>query len=104
MDEKPIIEECKKILKTHYAQKYQGLFLYGSMARGQERESSDIDLFVLLSKPFDYFKELRQVIELLYPVQLKSEHLISAKPAAIDEFESGKNHLYRTAKREGVAA
>ncbi|MFW5640930.1 MAG: nucleotidyltransferase family protein [Thermodesulfobacteriota bacterium] len=104
MDIKTILEECKKILQAHYGPKFQGLFLYGSMARGQEIESSDIDLFILLSKPFDYFKEMRQVIELLYPVQLKSEHLISAKPAAIDEFESGKLHLYRTAKQEGIAA
>ena len=74
------------------------------MARGQEEKSSDIDLFVLLSKPFNYFNELRKIVELLYPVQLKSEHLISAKPVAADEFESGKIHLYRTAKREGIAA
>jgi len=74
------------------------------MARGQEKKSSDIDLFVLLSKPFNYFDELRKIIELLYPVQLKSEHLISAKPAAEDEFESGKIHLYRIAKREGIAS
>jgi len=72
--------------------------------RDAPKESSDIDLFVLLSKPFNYFDELRKIIELLYPVQLKLEHLISAKPAAEDEFESGKIHLYRIAKREGIAA
>ena len=91
-------------MRNHYDSRFQGLFLYGSMARGQEKKSSDIDLFVLLSKPFNYFDELRKIIELLYPVQLKSEHLISAKPAAEDEFESGKIHLYRIAKREGIAS
>ena len=103
MDIKSILEDCKKILKNHYGSQFHGLFLYGSMARGEERESSDIDLLVLLSKPFDYFVELRKVIDLLYPVQLKSEHLISAKPVAEDEFESGEIHLYRIAKREGIA-
>lgn len=104
MDIKSIIEDCKKILKNHYGSQFHGLFLYGSMARGQEEKLSDIDLLVLLSKPFNYFEELRKIVELLYPVQLKSEHLISAKPVAEDEFESGKIHLYRTAKREGIAA
>jgi len=104
MDIKLLLEDCKKILKNHYGSQFHGLFQYGSMARGQGQKSSDIDLLVLLSKPFDYFLELRNIIELLYPVQLKSEHLISAKPAAEDEFRSGKIHLYRTAKREGIAA
>ncbi len=63
---------------------------------------SDIDLLVLLSKPFDYFSELRQVIEVLYPVQLESEQLISAKPVSLDEFEQGSIQLYRNAKREGI--
>ena len=104
MDIKSIIEDSKKVLKNHYRSQFHGLFLYGSVARGKDEKSSDIDLLVLLSKPFNYFEELRKIIELLYPVQLKSEYLISAKPVAIDEFESGKIHLYRTAKREGIAA
>ncbi len=74
------------------------------MARGKADDFSDIDLLVLLKKPFNYFQELRTIVELLYPVQLESQNLISAKPAAKEEFESGKILLYRLAKREGIAA
>jgi hypothetical protein len=63
---------------------------------------SDIDLLVLLSKPFDYFLELRHIIDVLYPIQLESEQLISAKPVAPDEYERGSIQLYRNAKREGI--
>ena len=101
---KQIVTGCKKVLESHYASQFRGLFLYGSVARGHEDESSDIDLLVLLSKPFNYFDELRKIIELLYPVQLQSDHLISAKPVAEDDFESGSIHLYRIAKRDGIAA
>jgi len=104
MDIKQIVEDCKKVLENHYASQFRGLFLYGSMARGHRDKSSDIDLLVLLSKPFNYFDELRKIIELLYPVQLNSDHLISAKPVAEDDFESGAIHLYRTAKRDGIVA
>ena len=52
--------------------------------------------------PFDYFQELRTIVELLYPLQLESEQLISAKPAALEDFEHGVIQLYRNAKREGV--
>jgi predicted nucleotidyltransferase len=99
-----ILEKCKHILRDYYGDKFQGLILYGSMARGQKDSFSDIDLLVLLNEPFNYFQELRQIVELLYPVQLESENLISAKPASKEEFESGKILLYRLAKREGLAA
>ena len=99
-----ISEKCKQILRDYYGENFQGLILYGSMARGQTDNFSDIDLLVLLNEPFNYFLELRKIVELLYPVQLESENLISAKPAAKKEFESGKILLYRLAKREGLAA
>ena len=99
-----VLEKCKHILSDYYGDKFQGLILYGSMARGQTDNFSDIDLLVLLNTPFNYFQELRKIVELLYPVQLESENLISAKPAAKEEFESGKILLYRLAKREGLSA
>jgi predicted nucleotidyltransferase len=97
-----IIQQCKAILEGYYGSRFKGLILYGSVARDQASPGSDIDLLVLLSPPFNYFDELRQIIELLYPIQLESDWLISAKPAPLDEFEHGRIQLYRNAKREGV--
>ncbi len=97
-----IIQKCKTTLKDHYGSQFKGLILYGSVARNQASPASDIDLLVLLSQPFNYFDELRQIIELLYPIQLESDQLISAKPVLLDEFEQGRIQLYRSAKREGI--
>lgn len=94
---------CKQILEQHYGRKFQGVVLYGSYARHQETEESDLDLLVLLSQPFDYFQELRRIVELLYPVQLESDALISAKPADSTAYRNGELQLYRTIAREGVA-
>ena len=97
-----ILKRCKTVLESSYKSQFKGLILYGSMARNQAGPASDIDLLVLLSQPFDYFQELRTIIELLYPIQLESDQLISAKPAPWDDFERGAIQLYRNAKREGV--
>lgn len=97
-----IAHKCKSVLASHYGSQFRGLVLYGSVARRQADAVSDIDLLVLLNPPFDYFRELRHIIDLLYPLQLESEQLISAKPAALDEFEQGVIQLYRHAQREGV--
>jgi predicted nucleotidyltransferase len=96
-----LIGNCKQVLEGHYGPRLKGLVLYGSAARRQQTEHSDIDILVLLSKPFDYFLELRRIVDLLYSVQLESEQLISAKPAAADDFEHGDILLYRNAKKHG---
>ena len=94
---------CRRILENHYGDQFYGLILFGSVARDKASDASDLDLLVMLSPPFNYFKELRRIADLLYPLQLESEKLISAKPAAKDDFESGHIQLYRNAKREGLA-
>jgi len=96
------IQKCRIALESHYGPRFKGLVLYGSVARDQASPDSDIDLLVLLSEPFDYFQELRQIIDLIYPIQLDVDRLISAKPAPVEQFEAGSIQLYRNAKREGI--
>ena len=106
MDEKiisSIAQKCKEVLSQYYGSRLEGVILDGSVARGDASAASDIDLLVLLSAPFDYFQELRQIVDLLYPIQLESEQLISAKPALASDYKMGSISLYRNARREGVA-
>jgi predicted nucleotidyltransferase len=106
MEEKiigPIVQQCKEVLSRYYGARLKGVILYGSTARGEADLASDIDLLVLLSAPLDYFAELRQIVDLLYPIQLESERLISARPALASDYEIGTLSLYRKARREGVA-
>ncbi|MHB9028466.1 MAG: nucleotidyltransferase family protein [Candidatus Latescibacterota bacterium] len=102
MEIKDILERCKAALSDYYGSRFMGLVLYGSLARNQAVPGSDIDMLVLLQPPVDYFHELYQIVEVLYPVQLESERLISAKPVSPQEFEQGRIQLYRNARREGV--
>jgi predicted nucleotidyltransferase len=97
-----VVQKCKATLKDHYGPRLSGVILYGSAARRQADTDSDIDLLVLLNQPFDYFTELRRIVEILYSIQLESERLISVKPVPVDEFERGTLQLYRNAKREGI--
>ena len=99
---KEAISKSKATLEAHYGPRFEGLVLYGSLARNQGDSSSDIDLLVLLKEPFDYFRELRLIVDMLYDIQLETDRLISAKPAPTDEFERGSIQLYRNARREGL--
>ena len=97
-----LIKRCKSILANHYGLQFQGLVLYGSVTGRKAHKESDIDLLVLLKKPGDYLKELRRLTDLLYPLQLESDQLISAKPADYAAFDKGDLQLYRNAKKYGM--
>lgn len=98
-----ILVKCKKTLEQTYGERLKGVILYGSMARKQASSNSDMDLLVLLAPPLDYFAELRRIVDVLYPLQFETKHLISAKPVSVNDYEAGSISLYRNAKREGVA-
>jgi len=98
-----ILIKCKKTLAQTYGERLKGVILYGSMARKHPAPSSDVDLLILLDPPVDYFTELRRLVDALYPIQLESERLISAKPVSVNDFEMGRISLYRNAKKEGIA-
>ncbi|WP_141699348.1 nucleotidyltransferase domain-containing protein [Candidatus Thiosymbion oneisti] len=98
-----VFEKCKNVLQNYYGSQFHQLFLYGSVSTHQSDSMSDIDMLVILKKPFDYFNELQKITDLLYPIQLESEQLISVKPAPKDEFETGSIQLYRNAKSERLA-
>ncbi len=103
MDQEPLLKRCKTLLKQHYGARFKGLVVYGSVAQGKADAESDLDLLVLLSGPVDTFQELHTIIDLLYPLQLESGRLISAKPVSWEEFKQGSRAFFREIQREGLA-
>jgi predicted nucleotidyltransferase len=101
--DQPTILKCRALLETLYGTRLQGVVLYGSCARGTEKPESDIDLMVLLEGPVDVAQEIRRIWEVLYPLQLESNRLLSVVPVDVALYNRGEYALYRRAKAEGVA-
>lgn len=99
----PILQMCRTTLYKLYGNRLKGLILYGSCARGTDDPDSDIDLMVLLEGPVDPAQEIRQIWEVLYPVQLESERLLSVIAVDATCYQRGEYALYRHARAEGVA-
>ncbi|MEM9485856.1 MAG: nucleotidyltransferase domain-containing protein [Cyanobacteria bacterium P01_F01_bin.116] len=97
------LEACKTVLIDHYGQRLKGLILFGSAARQEMTDRSDIDLLVLLPSNLDHAQELSTLVDLLYHLQLEATHWISVKPAAQDDFEAGNTQLYRNIQKEGIS-
>lgn len=97
------LQKCRALLQMLYGPRLQGIVLYGSCARGTEGSESDIDLMVLLEGPVDGAQEIRRIWEVLYPLQLESNRLLSVVPVDAALYNRGEHALYRQAKAEGMA-
>jgi predicted nucleotidyltransferase len=97
------LQKCRALLRTLYGTRLHGIVLYGSCARGTEAPESDIDLMVLLEGPVDVSQEIRRIWEVLYPLQLESDRLLSVVPVDVALYDRGEYALYRKVKAEGMA-
>src|SRR5215218_7524455 len=96
-----IRKEIRSRLEAAFPDRLQGVLLFGSEARNEAREDSDLDLMVLLEGPVRLGRDLETIVQALYPVQLEIDAPIHATPVSAEIFEAGEWGLYRSARREG---
>ncbi|HIJ73973.1 MAG TPA: nucleotidyltransferase domain-containing protein [Candidatus Hydrogenedentes bacterium] len=102
MDQEAILRRIKALLLGVHGDRLQGVVLYGSVARGEESDNSDIDVLVLLTGPVRFGPDLEKNIQALYPLSLELGHPISAKPVDEERYRSFVCPLFESAKREGI--
>ena len=80
------------------------LILYGSYARGDEREDSDIDLLVLLNKEKITCDDRMQVISPVFDIELETGTLISLFffPKKTWEINPRITPFYENVTKEGI--
>ena len=99
-----LLNRIKALLQDSFKTRFQGVVLFGSEARGESRPDSDIDILVLLDGPIDWWEDLRTIIDALYDLQLEILRPIRPIPVDITSYLNGKFALYRSARKQGIAA
>lgn len=103
MTQQEFLNRVKERLRELYGPRFRGLVLYGSVARGDADEDSDIDLLCLLEGPVDMVDEIRPIVKALSRLQQEYlDRVISVKAVDISDFEEGANPLVIEAKKEGI--
>jgi len=94
--------EIRSRLEAAFRDRLHGVLLFGSEARNQASDDSDVDLMVLLKGPVRLGRDLDSIVQALYPLQLKVDRPIHALPVSSEAFEEGRYGIHRSAKREGT--
>jgi predicted nucleotidyltransferase len=102
MERAELLKRVKALLQEAFGERFRGLILYGSEARGTAEPDSDIDLLILLAGQASYWEDVKVCIHTLYPLVLASGRVIDAKPVDLREYEAQVWPLYRSVKEEGI--
>jgi predicted nucleotidyltransferase len=100
------LEKIILILKGWFSEQYQDaldtLVLYGSQARGDAREDSDIDLLVVLKQGFDYRAEIDKTSEFIADLSLEYDTVISRAFVSVDRYQRENSPFFLNVRREGI--
>jgi len=100
---KIILADTKAHLKKIYGDALKDIILYGSYARGDFTEGSDIDLIILLEDIKELAAERKKYFDAIWELDLKYDTVISIIPLREDEYRTRRLPLILNAKREGFS-
>ena len=99
-----VIKDLRRHLETLYGQRLLRLVLYGSWARGEATETSDVDVAVVLSGSVQPGREIDRMVDAVTDLNLRYATLISIYPVSEEDFRTLNSPLLINLRREGVPA
>jgi predicted nucleotidyltransferase len=81
----------------------EGLYLYGSQARGDARPDSDIDVLVVVRGDFDYANLIDRTSETVSEISLEHDVVISRAFLSYQHFQHDQTPFLSNVRREAIA-
>ena len=100
---KKVLNEIKNNLADIYGKRLIRIVLYGSFARKEATEFSDLDVLVLLDNFSNVGEEIERLSTLSSDLSLKHDITIALMPAREKDFVAKKTILLRNVYQEGIA-
>ncbi len=97
-----VLGELQAGLQKLYGKSAPAIILYGSYARGQAHNDSDIDILLIYPKDIYPGEEIRRVSSVLADLNLRYGVLISVLPATEGEYRNSTEMFWRNVRRERI--
>lgn len=98
-----IISLVKQWFTEQYRDNLESIILYGSQARDDAQEYSDIDILVVLKKTFNYREEIEKTSHFIADLSLEYDTVISRAFISAQRFHEENNPFLLNVRREGIA-
>ncbi|MCP1381362.1 nucleotidyltransferase family protein [Runella salmonicolor] len=100
---KSLLSDLKKGLLELYGERLHQVILFGSYARGEQREESDVDVLVVLNdEKIHPLTEISNMSVINSDLGLKYDKWISTIPVVKTRFSSLKLPLYENVREDGI--
>ncbi|NLF83566.1 MAG: nucleotidyltransferase domain-containing protein [Candidatus Gastranaerophilales bacterium] len=99
---KHVLKDFKANISVLYGDRIKQIILFGSHARGDADEASDIDIMIVLKGNISPAEEIKRSSELIADLSLKFDTVISCLFASENKFQLKKTPLYLNIKKEGI--
>lgn len=100
-----ILHQISNYSKELFGDKFKNIILYGSYARGDYDEESDIDIMIMVDMPREELYKYRSLMSIFCAeLDLENNVLLSPKLQSIPFFNKWKNALpfYQNVIKDGV--
>ena len=101
---KNLLAELKQGLAKIYGNRLKAVYLFGSYARGDYHEGSDLDVMIVLDTYKSYWDELVRSAELASDLSLEYDVTISRTIMTEEQWQKGDLPVLRNVRVEGVPA
>ena len=97
-----IIKEFKVEVRKLYGKRLKTITLYGSYARGEATDDSDIDIAVVLEGDISPGREIDRMIDIITDMNLKYDILLSIYPVSEIDYLTLKSPVLMNVRRGGA--
>lgn len=97
-----VLKQVRDELERLYGDRLDGLYVYGSYARGEATEESDVDLLVVLKGSVRPYEEIRRMSPVLSRIHIDTGTFVSVVVVSRTEYERGQWPVIIRAREEGI--
>jgi predicted nucleotidyltransferase len=104
MQAKQAIKEFVERAQALYGERLRQVLVYGSWARNEATEESDIDLAVVLADDVRPGREIDRMLDIITDINLEYGVLLSVYPVSEENYLHANSPLLINLRREGIPA